>query len=158
MTTIAIRHTIGPGYDFVNDNGIQTEEGLETACIISLFTNRRATEQELRLAGLDSDHLGGWWGDSFPEIDGDVLGSKLWLLERGKRQQATLDDADRYAAEALQWLLDDKVAQAVTPTASFFEDTDLLIIAIDIERPDDLQPKFRRVWEAIAGIPRDLAA
>ncbi len=158
MTTIALRHTIGPGYDFVNDNGIQTEEGLETAIIISLFSNRRATEQELRLAGLESDHLGGWWGDSFPEIDGDVLGSKLWLLERGKRQQATLDDAERYADEALVWLVDDKVAETVTPTASFFEDTSLLIIAIEVERPDDLQPKFRRVWEAIAGIPRDLAA
>ncbi len=153
MTTIALRHTIGPGFDFVNDNGIQTEEGLETAVIISLFTNRRATEQELLLAGLKSGHLGGWWGDSYPEIDGDVLGSKLWLLERGKREQATLDNAELYASDALAWLLEDKVAMTVTPTASWWKDTSLLIIAIEIERPDKLQPKWRRVWQAISGEP-----
>ena len=151
--TIRLLFSLPDGYDFVNENGLQTDDGLETAVIISLFSDKRATETELRDAGLKQDHLGGWWGDSFPEIDGDVLGSKLWLLQRATRTQATLDLAELYAADALQWLLTDKVAQTVTSTASFFGTTGLLIIAIEIQRPDKLQPKWSRVWQAISGEP-----
>ena len=74
--------------------GLDRDPGLMTAIIISLFTDAAATEAELVTAGLPAGTRGGWWGDTYPEIDGDVLGSKLWLLTRAKRDDATLRDND----------------------------------------------------------------
>jgi phage gp46-like protein len=51
--------------------------------------------------------LFGWWGDSYPAIADDRIGSRLWLLRRVKLTAQTQRDAEFYAREALQWLLDD---------------------------------------------------
>ena len=157
--TIQLQYQLPPGgtheYDLVNDNGIQQDFTLETAVIMSLFTDARATAEELLVAGLPKDHFGGWWGDSFPEVDGDVLGSKLWLLTRAKRTDATLALGQKYAEESLQWMLDDEVAESVDVTPSWYEVArkGILILAVDIQRPGELEPRWRRVWEAISGAP-----
>jgi phage gp46-like protein len=76
---------------------------LITAITISLFTDRQAEPDDAVTDG--TDDLRGWWGDS----GADRIGSRLWLLERSKRTQATLQLAQTYIAEALQWLIDDGV-------------------------------------------------
>lgn len=83
------------------------EPGLETslirAVVISLFTWRRAATDD----PVDDDERFGWWGDSYPTIADDRIGSRLWLLRRVKLTADTQRDAEFYAREALQWLLDD---------------------------------------------------
>lgn len=143
-------------FDLVNLNGLQRDAGLETAVILSLFQNARATEHELTVAGLPLDYWGGYWGDTYPDIDGDIQGSKLWLLARGKRTAATLDLAEKWAGEALQWLVDDNVAASVKVTPSWHPNTGLLILRVDIQRPGEVEPRWSRVWEAISGAPVEL--
>lgn len=142
-------------YDLVNLNGLQQDLGLDTPVIISLFTDARATPEELEIAGLPRDHFGGWWGDTYPEIDGDIMGSKLWLLTRAKRTDATLELAKQYAEDALDWIVKDEIASSVLVTPSWYEVAvkGLLILQVDIQRPEELEPKWRRVWEAISGAP-----
>jgi phage gp46-like protein len=77
--------------------------GLTRAVIISLFTWRRAATDD----PVDDDERFGWWGDSYPATADDRIGSRLWLLRRVKLTAATQRDAEFYAREALQWLLDD---------------------------------------------------
>lgn len=83
------------------------ERSLETslirAVVISLFTWRRAATDD----PVDDDERFGWWGDSYPTIADDRIGSRLWLLRRVKLTVDTQRDAEFYAREALQWLLDD---------------------------------------------------
>lgn len=83
------------------------EPGLETslvrAVVISLFTWRRAATDD----PADDDERYGWWGDSYPTIADDRIGSRLWLLRRVKLTADTQRDAEFYAREALQWMLDD---------------------------------------------------
>lgn len=86
-------------------NGAQlaSEDDLATAVVISLFTDREATEDDAIADGTGDPR--GWWGD-----DGQYLiGSRLWLLERAKRTQETLALAQSYIEEALQWMIDDGI-------------------------------------------------
>jgi len=87
-----------------------TESSLLRSAIISLFTWRRAQPDD----PVDDDERYGWWGDSFPTVPDDRIGSRLWLLRRVKLTARTLQDAEFYATEALQWLLDDGHVLAIS--------------------------------------------
>lgn len=81
---------------------LQTGNDLESAIIISLFSDRLAEPGDVIPDGTSDPR--GWWAD------GDVpIGSRLWLLRRAKQLPETLQLAYDYIAEALQWLLDDNV-------------------------------------------------
>lgn len=101
----------------VTENDLSTDAGLEGAIMLSLFTDRRADEGDVLPDGQQDRR--GWWGDSLPVAVGDKFGSRLWLLDRSKRLPVVLDRARAYALEALQWLLDDRVAESVTVRAQF---------------------------------------
>lgn len=123
------------GYgDFVVENrDLQRDAGLETAVMVSLGSNARAdADDELPDA---NGTRGGWWADS---LDGgnNPIGSKLWLLGRGKVIVSELvPRAEQYAKEALQWMIDEGVAREVIATASIV-DSQYLLISVQIVRPD----------------------
>ena len=79
------------------------EASLTRAVTISLYTWRRAETDD----PIDDEERYGWWGDSYPSIADDRIGSRLYLLRRVKLTPQTQRDAEVYAREALQWLLDD---------------------------------------------------
>src|SRR5688572_23031344 len=94
----------------------KADEGLETAVLISLLTDRRCEPEELPDPETDRR---GWWGDLFADVEADQIGSKLWLLDRTKQSQETLNAAQEYAEDSLEWLLEDGVAASVTVETSF---------------------------------------
>lgn len=128
------------GYDLAAD------DGLTTAVIISLFTDRRAEDDDPLPAGADRR---GWWADAFPEMPNDKIGSRLWLLYREKQTQSVVNRAREYAEEALQWLIDDGIAKAVIVTAEIVR-SGVLGLSIQITKPDDSQAgfNFQKLWEA----------
>lgn len=80
---------------------VVTDNTLDTAIVISLFTDRYDPETR----------QGGWWGDEHPEAP-ELMGSRLWKLNRSKASYLntqTLRQAEDYARESLQWLLNDKL-------------------------------------------------
>lgn len=85
------------------------EASLLRSVVISLFTWRRAGPDD----PLDDDERYGWWGDTFPSVADDRIGSRLWLLRRVRLNAATRRDAEFYAREALQWLIDDGLVLAI---------------------------------------------
>ena len=61
---------------------LQGDDGLLTALLISLFTDRRAHDDDPlpdERVGVPSD-MRGWWGDYFETERPDPIGSRLWLL------------------------------------------------------------------------------
>ncbi|HCV39190.1 MAG TPA: hypothetical protein DGQ94_10805 [Pseudomonas sp.] len=84
------------------------------AVVISLLTWRRAEDGDQ----LDDDQRYGWWGDTFPTVERDRIGSRLWQLRRRTLTDDTLRDAEAFARESLAWLDDDDRVVAVTVTAS----------------------------------------
>lgn len=83
---------------------LQTGSDLQTAVLISLFTDRMAAPDDVIPDG--SNDPRGWWGDSGNTVQ---IGSRLWLLQRAKQTQETLQRANDYIVESLQWLIDDGV-------------------------------------------------
>ena len=128
---------------------LATDDGLKTAVIISLFTDARALDDDTLPDGAADPR--GWWGDGFADVDGDRIGSRLWLLRRAKRTADTLPRAVEYAEEALAWLVDDAVASSVAVTAEWLGDSGLAL-TVEIIRPSGLSAQFLFVWEAMRGV------
>ena len=87
---------------------LEGDDGLLTVVIISLFSDRRANDDDPlpdERVGVPSD-LRGWWGDHILEEDArDPMGSRLWLLSREKEMAVVVARAQQYAEESLQWLI-----------------------------------------------------
>lgn len=64
----------------LDGNDLQLDDSLQTSILISLFSDRRARADDV-LSGADGDRRG-WWADAYPQIEGDQIGSRLWLLSR----------------------------------------------------------------------------
>lgn len=131
-------------------NDVEPEDGLETAVLISLFSDRRAGESDVLPDGT-SDRRG-WWGDAVTDVDGDQVGSHLWLLSRSTLTPSTVARAQQYAQEALAWLVQDQVASKVDVVASNPE-PGLLVWDITIHRPEvsPVTYRYARAWAAQAG-------
>lgn len=93
------------------DGDLLADNDLHTPILTSLFSDSRAeTEQGNRERG--------WWSDT---LITRISGSRLWLLHREKQTPTTLRRAEQYAAEALQWLLDDRIADNVSVAGTWSE-------------------------------------
>lgn len=121
------------------------DDGLETAVLLSLFTDRRAEPEELP-SHFSKDDLRGYWGDVRPPVEGDKFGSLLWLLAREKQTTDVLNRSRQYAQDALAWMTEDKIAQRVS-VATSFPYQGWLLIDIDIYRPDGTRTSYRYNYE-----------
>lgn len=147
MLRLAWDNSIGAADLQLGDLGaLATDGAIETAVLLSLFTDREATAEEIASAGLDQQR--GWWADAETvRPDGAVIyGSKLWLLTREKTTLATLRRAEGYALDALLWLRDRGIAGKITVTASRPR-LGWLALEVVITRPNKLLPPFKRIWE-----------
>lgn len=133
------------GYD------LERDDGLETAVIISLFTDRRATAEQIP-PEYPQDDLRGYWGDIAQASPNDQTGSLLWLLAREKEQPQTLSRAQQYCREALNWMIEDRVATGIEVSASFHS-RGVMLLLIDIYRPTGATVRYRYnyEWSAQAG-------
>ena len=114
------------GADFTLVNGdLATDPGLQTAVVISLFSDRLAAVGD-KLPNNSADRRG-FWGDlpvdpaaqdAGPSA-ADLTGSRLWLLDRALQTPTTLRLAETYAQEALAWMVSEGVVGAVSAKASF---------------------------------------
>lgn len=129
--------------------GMYPPEPLVRAVIISLFTWRRANPDD-ELPGTDRM---GWWGDSFPAVDRDRIGSRLWLLARAKLTAQTVTRAEEYAREALVWLLEDGVASRIDISAERMGLSGLSLRILVVRhdgRPMAL--RFSEVWNFLSHV------
>lgn len=127
------------------------DDGLQTAVVISLLTDRLAGPDDRLPDG--SGNRRGWWGDLAcsadpPGWNGDRIGSRLWLLAREKAIPTTALLAQGYCQEALAWLLDDGLAQNVTVATEWISRTALGILVTILQ--DGQNQQFKLVWQATA--------
>lgn len=127
---------------------LKPELSLNTALLISLFTNARA-DVDARLPAEDSDRRG-WWGDTFAQVPGDQIGSRLWLLRREKLTEQLRSKAEREVERSLLWLVQDGIAAGIE-VSSEIQKPDRLALLIIVERPDASRVEFdfALVWEGV---------
>ncbi|PCJ68194.1 MAG: hypothetical protein COA62_15635 [Rhodobiaceae bacterium] len=144
---------IVPSYPGLDDSG-----ELESAVAISLFTWRRAKDDD-RVDNPNSLlSRQGWWGDGFSAWQSgefpDPIGSRLWLLSREKMTVETIQRAKEYAEEALVWLVNDKVATSVSVSVVRNRlnphRTDMSVEILR-ENGQVLNLEYDNVWKQISG-------
>ncbi|OTQ72053.1 hypothetical protein B6C99_11560 [Gilliamella sp. N-G2] len=131
----------------VNDRLISMSshtKSLYRALIISLFTFRRKNTSD------ESEHPYGWWGDSYPSIANDKIGSRLYLLARSKLTNQTANFAKIYIKEAVQWMIDDGIASRIDVSV-MRTDLTVLVATINIYKKDGRNEVFRfdNLWSDI---------
>lgn len=147
MTDVAIQWQQTHGDIALGGADLLADDGLETAVILSLFLDRRAEADD----GVPDDvDPGGWWGDTYSDVVGDAVGSRLWLLGREKQLPSVAQRARDYAVEALKWLIDDGVASAVNVAATWVA-RGMLALDVTIERPTQapFNRQYQYVWSAM---------
>jgi len=119
-------------------------KSLYRALIISLFTWRRKNTID------ESEHPYGWWGDSYPSIANDKIGSRLYLLARSKLTNQTANFAKIYIKEAVQWMIDDGIASRIDVSV-MRTDLTVLVATINIYKKDGRNEVFRfdNLWSDI---------
>lgn len=121
-------------------------DSLTRAVIISLFTWRRADPDD------DSEQPMGWWGDSYPTIQNDRIGSRLYLLQRTTLTNKTVELARGHLEQALAWLKDDGVVSRITINVQR-RGTEILTAEITLYRNDGSSQliTFDDLWSALNG-------
>ncbi|HDL6876175.1 TPA: phage GP46 family protein [Yersinia enterocolitica] len=121
-------------------------DNLTRTVIISLFTWRRADPDD------DSEQPMGWWGDSYPTIQNDRIGSRLYLLQRTTLTHNTVELARGYLEQALAWLKDDGIVSRIAINVQR-RGTEILTAEITLYRNDGRSQliTFDDLWSAING-------
>lgn len=128
-------------------------EGLETAILLSLLSDGRASDDQVATPQFRR----GWIGDAVPAAEGYRIGSLLWLVEPSKATQQTMNIAAAAAQEALQWLLDAGIADDVQVSGEITGPR-TGTLTIDITAPDGgSTTQYVQLWENTAFAAGDLA-
>lgn len=137
MSDLSIMWKDGEGDVVSLDSALLTDDSLTNAIVISLFTDARVDNQR------------GWWGNDFNQNEERQveMGSHLWTLARSKQLADVLDDAQAYAEQALQWLIDDGHALAIDVIATNSEQSVLLLsVVVTLPNGQTEQRTFSAVW------------
>ena len=127
----------------ITGDDLTPDNGLETAVTISLFTDKRVTDEELPFPETNKR---GWWGDMFPEIDQDQIGSRVWTLDRSKILNETLNRMNELCKESLNWMIEDGIAGEIA-ISSEYNESKHMITTVNISRPDEATERFSVLWD-----------
>ncbi|MGI4849549.1 MAG: phage GP46 family protein [Janthinobacterium lividum] len=142
-TTVWVRE-LGRGDWMLHGAALQDGNDLESAILISLFTDRIANADDVIPDGTGDPR--GWIGDAgqlYP------IGSRIWLLDRAKQTTETLRRANDYIAEALQWLIDDQVVSRFDITTEWTRASMLGAKVLAYQGSAAVPMNFSWVWKAI---------
>jgi len=116
---------------------------LDRLVAISLFSDARADDDDT--LPVEGDSRRGWWGSD----DGDNFGSKLWLLERATHTPENRAKARDHALEALQWLLDEGIAEALEVEVEQLADGSAGLV-VTITRGDEVVLRYPALWGTVS--------
>ena len=123
-------------------------------CVIATCVRIALQEQSVRRQALDDDaERFGWWGDTYPAVANDRIGSRLWLLRRVKLTAQTQRDAEFYAREALSWLVDDGHVQRINIFTEQVQ-SNRLNLGVELVVPDGQVVRFNpsEQWQVIYAV------
>lgn len=117
------------------------DSGLRTAVIVSLFTDGLADAFD-EIPDTSTNRRG-YWGDVFPDVEGDEIGSKVWLLQRSILTDENVRRLQSSAKACLQWAVEDGVADRVVAVASRQH---LTMAALEVAVYKGANPVFQDRW------------
>ncbi|WP_413052130.1 phage GP46 family protein [Pseudomonas bubulae] len=139
ITTTWIAST-GTGDWAISSGALASGDDLASAVLISIFTDRQASADDVLPDG--GDDRRGWWGDQDQDVP---IGSRLWLLDRSRLSQDVANTVQVHLTEALKWLIDDGVAAGVSVTARISGQSQLDTV-VTVTRNDGAKVPLKYSW------------
>lgn len=127
----------------IENDDLVADNGLETSVSISLFTDKRVTDEQLPIYETNKR---GWWGDMFPDEDQDQIGSRLWTTYRAKVITESLRRTEELCKESLDWMKEDGIASEIGVISEYNENKHM-VTTIKITKPSGDLEKFSAVWD-----------
>jgi phage gp46-like protein len=144
MTTdVALNTTRGYfDFDWTESGDISTVQSLDTAILMSIFEEVRATAAEVP----ESNLRRGWLGnESTPDFE---QGSKAWQFEQERIAGSALAELGVVISNGLQWLIDDEIATSVEVEQPRLKDGKVVVF-INLGRDGSpVERKFFELWDA----------
>lgn len=141
-------------YDgFLADDGdIGLTDDLFPALLVSLFTDRRAAEDEV-ISPLDRR---GWLGNLLSGPADENWGSGIWLYEQSRLRDEDIEGVRVEGEQSLSWLVDEDIATSVEArtTARHARRQCLIDVLIRTREGDVVQQSFDVVANTRANIIR----
>lgn len=140
MTTDAV--LVGDNFDLqIGDDGdIVTADFFDTAILMSVFCERRASPSEVP----QSERRRGWIGnESTPDFE---IGSKLWLYYQARVTRSILSGLESVILAGLQWMVDDGIAESIEVNAELSGGR--VVVDIPTKRPSSkVERRYYALWE-----------
>lgn len=125
------------------DGDLISEDGLDTALLVSLFTDARASASQVPTPELRR----GWMGNTASLVNGRELGGLLWLLDQTKLTQLTLNEAISYARDALAWFTEDGLATKIEVDGDIVPQSGISLAITITTKKGTTETRFFNLWE-----------
>lgn len=116
----------------IDGTDLETTDGLESAIIVSEFSDRRAYAEEVP----DPMKRRGWIGDTVSDVPGDRHGSGLWLYEQSRGTRETVVGVRTEAQRALDWMIEERLIVASAARIANDPAKRTFTLVIETEMPD----------------------
>lgn len=128
----------------IEDGDLKADRGLQTAALISLYSDKRLDLEQLPRGHTDPR---GWWADAISDVRGDQIGSRLWRLEAsGKITTSSVVEFENLLADAFEWMIEDGLASEVLVGAQR-NGLNELSGSISIVKPSGENIPFDFLWD-----------
>lgn len=127
----------------VEDGDLVGVDGLDTAIYLSLCTDARADESQVRLP----EKRRGWVGDTVSPVENRPLGGLGWLVEQRRLTQSTVNTAVDLYQKSLQWMIEDGLAKDITVTGEIVPIYGIALSIIIITLDGRTSTHYVPLWE-----------
>ena len=131
-------------FDIEIENGvIKREDGFDTALNLSMLTYGRAPASRV----VKPENRRGWLGNTVSPVIGRNIGSLMWLLNQRRLRQATLNEAISFSREALNWIVEDGLAQKIEVTGTIIPQTGIQLAITITALNGETETYYINLWE-----------
>ena len=89
----------------------------------------------------------GWLGDTVSTVPGRIIGSWLWLIDQRRLIPETLNLSINYAQLALNWFIEDELADAVIVSGIIVPRSGIQLLIIITAKSGQTSNHYRNLWE-----------
>lgn len=127
-------------FDWTDDGDISTASNFDTAILMSLFEEVRASSAEI----IESFLRRGWIGnEATPEFD---QGNKAWLFYQERLTGSMLADLGPVIRNGFQWFIDDDIIPNVEVEQPFIQDGKVCAFINIFRDGSQVDRRFYELW------------